>query len=228
MLMPGLTTLPQHDYDLANVLSPEKHGKLPVNRRMYHERFIKKPNVTKRFLIEADDSAVPTMLTWALSLSFGPVVSEMNTSTRIVGFLVDLFELCRSYSPYEFTYQFFNCNETTAGSRSSFTKERSRPDTLVTASGCTFLIGENKLSSLSNAKGDLRAKVRPFSTMFYRELQFILGYIVAGSAFQWLFIGKSGLVRRVGPRLDLSTNVGRCKYLLSIGYAYQLIKKMID
>jgi hypothetical protein len=40
MLMPGLPTLPQHDYDLANVLFLEKHGKLPVGRRMYHERFM--------------------------------------------------------------------------------------------------------------------------------------------------------------------------------------------
>ncbi len=83
------------------------------------------------------------MLTWSLSLSLGPAVSEMNTSARVVGFLVDLFELCRSCSPYEFTYQFFfNCNETTAGSRSGSTKERSRPDTLLTASGCTFLIAQ--------------------------------------------------------------------------------------
>jgi hypothetical protein len=52
MLMPGLPTLPQHDYDLANVLFPEKHGKFLVGRRMYHERFMQKPNVTKRFLIE--------------------------------------------------------------------------------------------------------------------------------------------------------------------------------
>jgi hypothetical protein len=145
MLMPGLTTLPQHDYDLANVLFPEKHGKLPVTRRMYHETFMKKPNMTKRFLIEADDSAVPIMLTLALRLSFGPAASEMNTSARIVCFLQDLFELCRSYSPYKFTYQFFfNCNETTAGSRSSSTKKRSRPDTLLTAYGCTFLIGEDQ------------------------------------------------------------------------------------
>jgi hypothetical protein len=229
MLMPGLTTLPQHDYDLANVLFPEKHGKLPVNRIMYHERRFKKPKLTERFLIQADESAVPTMLTWALRLSLGPAVSEMSTSARIVGFLVDLFELCRSYSPCEFTYQFFfNCNETTAGSRSSSTKERSRPDTLLTASGCTFLIGEDKFSSLSDAEGDLRAKVRPLSTMFYGELQFILGYIAAGLAFQWLSIGKSGLVKRVGPKLDLSTDVGRCKFLLSIGYAYQLIEKMIN
>jgi hypothetical protein len=229
MLMPGLTTLPQHDYDLANTLFPEKHGKLPVTRRMYHERFMKKPNETESFLIEADDSAVPTLLTSALRVSFGRVVSETYISARIVAFLEDIFELCRSYSPYKFIYQFFfKCNEPTAGSRSSSTKERSRPGTLLTASECTFLIGEDKLSSLSDAEGDLRAKMRPISTMFYGELQFILGYIAAGSAFQWLSIGKSGVVTRVGPTLDLSTDVDRCQYLLSIGYAYQLIKKMID
>jgi hypothetical protein len=230
MLIPGLTTLPQHDYDLANALFPEKHGKLPVTRRMYQERLMQKPNVTKSFLIEAaDDSAVPTQLTTALWVSFGPVVSEMDVSRFMGFFLLHIFELCRSYSPSKFTYQFFfNCNEKTAGSHSSSTKKRSRPDTLLTASGCTFLIGEDKLSSLSDAEADLTAKVRPLSTMFYGELQFILGYIAAGSAFQWLFIGKSGVVRRVGPTLDLSTDVHCCQYLLSIGYAYQLIEKMID
>jgi hypothetical protein len=55
-----------------------------------------------------------------------------------------------------------------------------------------------------------------------------MGYIATGSAFQCLSIGKSDLVRRVGPRLDLSIDVGCCKYLLSIGYAYKLIEKMID
>ncbi|CAM6048154.1 unnamed protein product [Sphagnum compactum] len=229
MLMPGLTTLPQHDYDLANALFPEKHGKLPVVRRMYYERLMQKPDVAESFLIEADDSAVPTGLTVALRDSFSPVHTEMDVSGLVGHFLRQIFELCRSYSPSKFTYQFFsNCNETTAGSRSSSTKERSRPDTLLTASGCTFLIGEDKLSSLPDAEADLTAKVRPLSTMFYGELQFILGYIAAGSAFQWLSIGKSGVVTRVGPTLDLSTDVDRCQYLLSIGYAYQLIKKMID
>jgi hypothetical protein len=107
MLMPGLTTLPQHDYDLANVLFPEKHGKLPVTRRLYHERLMQKPDVTESFLIEADDSAVPTLLTSVLRVSFGRVVSETYISARIVAFLEDIFELCRSYSPYRFTYQFF-------------------------------------------------------------------------------------------------------------------------
>jgi hypothetical protein len=113
MLMPGLTTLPQHDNDLANALFPEKHGKLPVNRTMYHERLMQKPDVTASFLIKADDSAVPTGLTWDLRVSSGPVVSEMNVSGLVRRFLEDIFELCRSYTSYEFTYQFFfNCNET--------------------------------------------------------------------------------------------------------------------
>ncbi|CAM6019566.1 unnamed protein product [Sphagnum balticum] len=229
MLMPGLTTLPQHHYDLAIALFPEKHGKLPVLRRTYHERLMQNPDVTESFLIEADDSAVSYRLTFALTVSFGPVESEMDVSGFVGLFLWQIFGLCRSYSPSKFTYQFFsNCNERTAGSRSSSTKKRSRPDTLLTASGCTFLIGEDKLSSLSDAEADLTAKVRPLSTMLYGELQFILGYIAAGSAFQWLSIGKSGVVRRVGPTLDLSTDVDRCQYLLSIGYAYQLVKKMID
>jgi hypothetical protein len=91
MLIPGLTALPQHDYDLANALFPEKHGKLPVTRRMYHERLMQKPNVTKSFLIEADDSAVPTLLTSDLWVSFGPVMSEMDVS-RLVGlFLWHIF-----------------------------------------------------------------------------------------------------------------------------------------
>ncbi|CAN5977135.1 unnamed protein product [Sphagnum jensenii] len=216
MLMPGLTTLPQHDYDLANALFPKKHGKLPVVRRMYYERLMQKPDVTESFLIEADDSTVPVVLSVVLRDSFGPKVSEMGVSGRAGFFLRDIFELCRSYNPSKFTYQFFSdCNATTAGSRSSSTKERSRPDTLLTASGCTFLIGEDKLSSLSDAEADLTAKVRPLSTMFYGELQFILGYIEAGSAFQWLSIGKNGVVRRVGPTLNLSTDVDRCQYLIA-------------
>jgi hypothetical protein len=216
MLMPGLTTLPQLDYDLAIALFPEKHGKLPVLRRTYHERLMQNPDVTESFLIEADDSAVSYRLTFALTVSFGPVVSEMDVSGFVGLFLRQIFGLCRSYSPSKFTYQFFsNCNERTAGSRSSSRKKRSRPDTLLTASGCTFLIGEDKLSSLSDAEADLTAKVRPLSTMFYGELQFILGYIEAGSAFQWLSIGKNGVVRRVGPTLNLSTDVDRCQYLIA-------------
>ncbi len=153
MLMPGLTTLPQHDYDLVNALFPKKHGKLLVLRRMYHERLMQKPNVTESFLIEADDSAVPNGLTFALRVSFGPVVSEMDVSGLVGLCLRHIFELCRSYSPSKFTYQFFsNYNETTTGSRSSSTKKRSRPDTLLIASGCTFLIGEDKLSSLSDVE----------------------------------------------------------------------------
>ncbi|CAM6013348.1 unnamed protein product [Sphagnum balticum] len=132
-------------------------------------------------------------------------------------------------SPQEFVYQFlFNCNEMTGNSHSRTTRERSRADTLLTVSGCTFLVGEDNLSSLIAAEVDLMAKVKPLSTMFYGELQFILGYTTAGSKFQWIFIDKSGMIRKAGPSLDLSTEDGCYQFLLSIGYADKLIKKMVD
>jgi hypothetical protein len=57
-------------------------------------------------------------------------------------------------------------------------------------------------------------------------VRFILGYIAAGSEFQWLYIDKSGKISPAGGRLNLSTDFGCCHFLLSIGYAYQLISKM--
>ncbi len=72
------------------------------------------------------------------------------------------------------------------------------------------------------------AKVKPLSSMFYGELQFILGYTTAGSKFQWIFIDNSGMIRKAGPSLDLSTEDGCYQFLLSIGYADKLIKKNVD
>jgi hypothetical protein len=54
---------------------------------------MQKPNVTKRFLIEADDSRVTYMLTSALGVSIGPGVSEMNISVRIAVSLLDIFQV---------------------------------------------------------------------------------------------------------------------------------------
>jgi hypothetical protein len=63
--------------------------------------------------------------------------------------------------------------------------------------------------------------------MFYGEVRFILGYIAAGSEFQWVYINKSGKISLAGGRLNLSTDSCCCQFFLSIGYAYQLISKMV-
>jgi hypothetical protein len=60
-------------------------------------------------------------------------------------------------------------------------------------------------------------------------VQFILGYIAAGTVFQWVYIGKDGKqLKQVARPLDLSVVSGCCRFVLSIGYAYQLLKTMVD
>jgi hypothetical protein len=107
--------------------------------------------------------------------------------------------------------------------------EGARPDMLVIASGCTLLIGEDKVSSLHAAENDLLKKMLPLCTRFYGKVQFILGYIAAVIVFQWVYIGKNGKqLKQIAPPLDLSIVSDRCRFVLSIGYAYQLLKIMVD
>ena len=97
-----------------------------------------------------------------------------------------------------------------------------RPDTIVVASGCTFLIGEDKVDELHAVEADLRSKIKPLNPMFYGELGFILGYIAIGTKFQWVYIGKNGSndLHRINRVLDLSNLASRYKFLLSLGCAF--------
>jgi hypothetical protein len=123
----------------------------------------------------------------------------------------------------------FNCSEKKTCSNISDTKRKgARPDTLVIASGCTLLIGEDEVSSLRATENDL-LKMLPLSTQYYGKVQFILGHIAAGTVFQWVYIGKDGKqLKQIAPPLDLSVVSDSCRFVLSIGYAYQLLKTMVD
>jgi len=139
--------------------------------------------------------------------------------------------LFQKYSSHVFLYELlFNCSEKKTCSNISDTiRKGARPDMLVIASGCTLLVGEDKLSSLHATENDLLKKMLPLSTQFYGKVQFILGYIAAGTVFQWVYIGKDGKqLKQIAPPLDLSVVSDCCRFVLSIGYAYQLLKTMVD
>lgn len=155
----------------------------------------------------------------------------MDTSISITYILRRLFYLFQKYSSHMFPYKLlFNCSEKKTCSNISDTiRKGARPDTLVIASGCTLLIGEDKVSSLHATENDLLKKMLPLSTQFYGKVQFILGYIAAGTVFQWVYIGKDGKqLKQIAPPLDLSVVSDCCRFVLSIGYAYQLLKTMVD
>ena len=66
--------------------------------------------------------------------------------------------------------------------------------------------------------------------IYYGELEFILRYVAAGSLFQWVYVGRNGPrdLRLISPRLDLTHFNHRCKFYLSLGYAYHLMCSMVD
>ncbi|KAG0568484.1 hypothetical protein KC19_6G022400 [Ceratodon purpureus] len=231
MVLPPTNGLPRDEVELAKVLFPQHPGKLPVLRSSFDTIRRRQPIVAKDYLILADDAKLSVLLSEQLDCysCASPVNSEANVSSRLIQSFTRLFDTWTKYGPCEFTYKLlFNLNERTGDSFSGSTKRRSRPVTLVTASGCTFLVGEDKCANLTDAKSDLEGKMEPLSAMFYGEVRFILGYVAAGLEFQWLYINKSGKITEAGARLNLSTDVGCCRFLLSIGYAYQLISKMVD
>jgi hypothetical protein len=96
------------------------------------------------------------LLTKLLNSFSGSEYSEMNVSCRLYHSFDRLFFYWLLYGPCGFSYKLlFNFNKRIGDSLSASTKRRSRPHTLVTASGCTFLVGEDKCSSLICAKSNL-------------------------------------------------------------------------
>jgi hypothetical protein len=124
----------------------------------------------------------------------------------------------------------FNSTEKPRGSHSQITELWKRPDTIAIASGCTFLVGKDRIADLYATEGDLISKILPLNPMFYEELNCILGYIATDNIFQWVYVGKNGSkdLQRVSRPLDLSNDSDRCYFLLSVGYAFQLLKTMTD
>jgi hypothetical protein len=219
--------LPRDNDHVTRVLFPDIHGKLPVTKEAYHF-FSSAGFPVKEYLEEADGSLVHVLVSSVLHAYHQPPLSEMYTTNSLSFQLTSFFNMFNVYSEYKLVHTLlFNCNEKIGDSFSDVTVDRSRPDTLCIASGCTLLISEDKFRSLHAAQEDLRKKVKMLPPIYYGELEFILRYVAAGSQFQWVYVGRNGL-SPIRPCLDLSVFEHRCKFYLSLGYAYHLLCSMVD
>ena len=68
--------------------------------------------------------------------------------------------------------------------------------------------------------------MKPLNRLYYGDLQFIVGYIAAGSQFQWVYISLNGSINRIHRPLDFWNLADCCSYVLSLGYIFQLFQKM--
>lgn len=224
--------LPCNKADVTRVLFPDVHGKLFVTKEAYLV-LTTTAAAAEDYLVEADGSEVPAMVSTALRAYSLDVAasSEMHLTSFMSGALRSFFTVFQTFSPHILVHTFaFNCNDKTEDSFSDVTVDRSRPDTLCIASGRTLLIGEDKIRSLHAAEQDLRKKVKMLPPIYYGELEFILGYVSAGSLFQWVYVGRNGGhdLSLISPCLDLRLFHHRCLFYLSLGYAYHLLCSIAD
>jgi hypothetical protein len=119
----------------------------------------------QRFLIQADDSELPLMLSAAMNdLRQLHPVSKVNISFHIASIFTGLFCSFHNYSSHSFLHELlFNCSERKTGSIVSHTINKgARRDTLLIASGCTLLIGEDNCSSLQATESILEEDYASF------------------------------------------------------------------
>ena len=157
MLLPELPELPRNEADLTNVLFPPGHiQKLPVTKEFYWSQKVNKPVLVEQHLIEADGSKIPTKVSSFLDLGSVRFLTEMNTTLIVAESLFKFFSSIHEHTENNILLNLaFNCTEKGVDGHSATTALRSRPDTILTASACTLLVGEDKLKDLSAAEMDL-------------------------------------------------------------------------
>lgn len=98
MLPPQLPELPQSQHDLTKVLFPEQCGKIPLTGKPTLP-FEGNGAMIQRFLIQADDSELPLMLSAAMNdLRQLHPVSKVNISFHIASIFTGLFCSFHYYS----------------------------------------------------------------------------------------------------------------------------------
>jgi hypothetical protein len=98
MLPPQLPEFPQSQHDLTKVLFPEQCGKIPLTGKPTLP-FEGNGAMIQRFLIQADDSELPLMLSIAMNdLRQLHPVSKVNISCHIASIFIGLICSFHYYS----------------------------------------------------------------------------------------------------------------------------------
>lgn len=117
-----------------------------------------------------------------------PASSATDTTTLVVSSIKHIWqELRASPKPLNFSLS-FNRNEKDSSHSSRAQIVKKRPDSMVIVHKFTLLLGEDKHEDLESAYHDLRRKRATLLRVHYRDVQFLMGYVAAGTCFQWCFL----------------------------------------
>lgn len=111
------------------------------------------PELAKKSFIQPDGSRLPCALETFLLHKLGRIVTEIQITLLVASYSNWLFALFKlNLSLFNVTLS-FNSTEKTWIVIVKTTELRTRLDMIVSASGCTFLEGEDKVENLHHAKG---------------------------------------------------------------------------
>jgi hypothetical protein len=151
---------------------------------------------------------------------------ELGTTITMFNLLHSLMVLLRDFSGSHLPLSIeLNVTEKQAGSSSSVTTRRSRPDTLVVYGNSTLMLGEDKdVDLMKEAMEDLKCYVAGgLGRCQYATIPGLPAYAASGLQLQFCFIDKSGDLSSSGTLLDLSTPHGRLQAVCCTVQCYRLL-----
>jgi hypothetical protein len=151
---------------------------------------------------------------------------ELGTTIAMFNLLSPVMVLLRDFSGLHLPLSIeLNVTEKQAGSNSSATTRRSRPDTLIIYGNSTLMLGEDKdVDLMPEALDDLqRYASGGLGICQYASIPGLPAYAASGFQLQFCFIDKSGNLSSSGVLLDLSTPHGRLQAVCCTIQCYRLL-----
>ena len=151
---------------------------------------------------------------------------ELGTTIAMFNLMSPVMILLRDFSGSHLPLSIeLNVTEKQAGSSSSATPGRTRPDTLVIYGNSTLMLGEDKDADLmEDALKDLQHYVAGgLGKCQYASIPGLPAYAASGLQLQFCFIDKSGDLSSCPYLLDLSTPHGRLQAVCCTIQCYRLL-----
>jgi hypothetical protein len=154
----------------------------PVTAECYTTVHTQNSQLAKECLVSTDGSTLPAIISTFVLKRSSSANTELDVTLHVSPALSSMFSLLEEYSGLQLKPELtFNITKIDTSSRAVAVGKR--PDTLGTATSCTFLIGEDKKRKLQDGVADLKQKKLKLSRLHYGKVRFIIGYAAAEGRF---------------------------------------------
>lgn len=197
---PPEPVLPTTREEVQKWLFDQPSVRLPVLSKYFQSATAEVASLAPQYLAETAGQAPVAVALTALLDTQPPHsrFSKEDTSHLVTRYIRKVWaQLPRSPKPLKCALSFNKAGSNSTHSSSSTPKRKRRPDTMVIVKKCTCLLGEHKHTDLEAAFKDLSSKRVNLMRLHYQDVQFLVGYAVADTSFQWCFLPGTSKVSAI-------------------------------